>query len=97
MAPEDSLLLATDQTCQVIVPDRAADRDSGLWFGWLGLLSTETIQSAAHRIDQVAQIGRGDGVPGDVGDDDLRGELRDRPRLVPFLFFGMLRHGSASA
>ena len=97
MAPKDSLVLAADQADQVIVPDRAAHRDGGLRSGWLSLLSTESIESTADRTEQIAQIGRGNGVPGHVGDHDLRREPRERPRLLLFLFFGMLRHGCASA
>ena len=41
MAPKDFLLLAADQTGEVVVLDRAAHRDGGLRLGRLGLLSTE--------------------------------------------------------
>jgi hypothetical protein len=34
---------------------------------------------------------------GDIGDDDLGGELGDRLRLFLRLFFGLLCHKSASA
>jgi hypothetical protein len=96
MAPKNFLLLAADQADEVIVPDRPADGHGGLRFG-LGMLLTERIERARNRADQIAQVGRSDGVPGDVGDDDLRCELGDRPRLLLFWFFNTLRHGSASA
>jgi hypothetical protein len=97
MAPKSFLLLATDQTREVVVSNRAADRDGGLRFDWLGLLSTKAPERPANRTDQIAQIGRGDAVPGDVGDDDLRRELRDRLWRFLLLLLGMLRHRSASA
>jgi hypothetical protein len=94
VAPKSFLLLAADKTREVLVSNRAAHWHGWLRFDRLGLLSAEeSVQSAADRNDQIAQIGHGDGVPGDVGDDDLGCELGDRPRLLRFLFFGMLRHG----
>jgi hypothetical protein len=77
MAPKGFLLLAANQTGEVFVSNRAAHSDGGLRLGWLGLLSTEGIQSVADRTDQIAQIGHGEGVPADVGDDDLGCELGD--------------------
>jgi len=97
MATKDSLPLAANQTREVFVLNRAAHRDGGLRFGWLRLLSTDAIQSAADRTDQITEVGRGDGVPGHVGGDDLRRELSDRTWLLRFLLFGMIRHGPVSA
>jgi hypothetical protein len=97
MAPKRSLSLATDKADEVIVLNRSGHRDGGLRLGWLGLLSTESTENLADCTDQIAQISRGDGVPRDVGDDDLGREFRDRPRLLPSLPLGMLGHGSASA
>ena len=77
MAPQDFLLLAADKTREVFVSNRVARRDGGFRFGRVGLLSAEGIQSAADPADQIAQIGWGDGVAGDVSDDDLFRELRD--------------------
>ena len=82
MAPKDFLLLAADQTCQVFVLNLAAHRDGGLRSDWPNLLSTESTKSAANRTDQIAQLGHGDGVVGNVGDDDIGCELGDRPRLL---------------
>ena len=42
-----------------------------------GGISTEHLHSAADRTDQITQISRRDGVPANVGDDDLGRELRD--------------------
>jgi len=97
MAPKGFLLPAADQADEVIVLDRPAHRDSGLRLGRLRLRSTEGAERPGNRTDQIAQIGRGDGAPADVGDDDLRCELGDRPRRLRFLFFSMLCHGFASA
>ena len=76
--------------------DRPPHWDGRLRFGWLGLLSTEGTERPGDRTDQIAQVGRSDGVPGDVSDDDLRRELSDRPQLLLLLLVGMLRHRSAS-
>jgi hypothetical protein len=97
MAPKDFLLLAADQADEVVIVDRSAHRDGGLRFGWLGLLSTKGTERLADCTDQIAQVGHGDGVSGDVGDDDLRGEPGERARLFRFSLPGMFSHGSASA
>ena len=97
MAPQDLLRLAADETREVVVLDRPAHRHGGFRLGRLDLLSTDGAERPGNRTDQIAKIGRGDGVPGDIGDDDLRRELCDRPRLLALLFFGLFRHGFASA
>jgi hypothetical protein len=48
VAPEGFLLLAADQAREVLFTNRAAHRDGGLQSGWLGLLSTESVESAAN-------------------------------------------------
>ena len=99
MASKNFLRLAADQADEVVIVDRPARRDSGLRFGRRRLadLSTEGLERAANRTDQIPQIGHGDGVPGEVGDHDLRREIRNRPQLLLLLFFGTLRHEFPSA
>jgi hypothetical protein len=97
LAPKCFLLLAADQADEMIVMDRTADWHGRLRRGRLRLRLTEGAERSGNRTDQIAQLGHGDGVVGNVGDDDLGCELGDRPRLLPFLFFGIHRHGSASA
>jgi hypothetical protein len=97
MAPKGFLLVATDKADEVVIVDRAAHRDGGFRVDRLGLLSTEGTERPADGANQIAQIGRSDGVSGDVGDDDLRGELGDRLWLFLLLLLEMLCHRSASA
>jgi hypothetical protein len=97
VATKGFLLLAADQADEVVIVDRATHRHGGRRFCGLWLLSTDGTERPGDPTDQIAQIGWGDGVSGDIGDDDLCREPGDRLRLFLLLLLGMLRHGSASA
>jgi len=70
-------LLPVVEADDVVLADRLLDRDGGrerLGLG-LALLAAGRLQGAVHRVDQLGEIGRPDGIVQDIGADDVRGEL----------------------